>query len=164
MKNLNPFGKLYDLAALQVEREKWRIEKEVVVFTNGVFDLLHPGHVLYLQEAAALGSKLIVGLNADVSAKLLQKGDNRPIQDEDARATVLAALSMVNAVVLFHEANPFDLITTLKPDILVKGGDYSIDQIIGANEVLAYGGLVKTLQFVQGYSTTLIEQKIRNNG
>jgi rfaE bifunctional protein nucleotidyltransferase chain/domain len=162
--NKNPFGKRYELSALIAEREKWRSQNEVVVFTNGVFDLIHPGHVLYLQEAAALGTKLIVGLNADDSVKLLQKGQNRPIQNEDARAIVLAAMSMIDALVLFSDENPYELILALQPDILVKGGDYTLEQIIGADEVLAGGGKVKTLQFVPGYSTTLIEQKIRHSG
>jgi len=131
------------------------------VFTNGVFDLIHPGHILYLEEAAQLGTKLIIGLNSDTSAKTLNKGDHRPINDEIARAIVISALKSVDAVVLFDESTPISLIEAIKPDTLVKGGDYSIDQIVGADIVIANGGQVKTLQFVEGYSTTAIEQKIQ---
>ncbi len=162
--NQNPFGKLFSLAEVKDQSQRWREKGERIVFTNGVFDLLHPGHVLYLQEAAALGDRLIVGLNSDRSAKLLNKGPERPIQDEQARATILAALSMVDAVVLFEEETPLHLIESIQPDTLVKGGDYSIEQIVGADLVLGNGGQVKQLQFVPGYSTTNIEQKIRNSG
>lgn len=162
--NQNPFGKLFSLAEVKDQSQRWREKGERIVFTNGVFDLLHPGHVLYLQEAAALGDRLIVGLNSDRSAKLLNKGPERPIQDEQARATILAALSMVDAVVLFEEETPLHLIESIQPDTLVKGGDYSIGQIVGADLVLGNGGQVKQLQFVPGYSTTNIEQKIRNSG
>jgi rfaE bifunctional protein nucleotidyltransferase chain/domain len=160
----NAFGKRYTLSELAEQCETWRANGEKIVFTNGVFDLLHPGHVLYLKEAADLGDRLVVGLNADQSVKQLNKGPERPIQDQDARATILAALSSVDAVVLFEEETPLHLIESLRPDTLVKGGDYTIDQIVGADLVMKNGGQVKQLQFVAGYSTTNIEQKIRNNG
>lgn len=160
----NPFQKLFNLHAMVETRIAWKEKGETVVFTNGVFDILHPGHVLYLKEAAALGTKLIVGLNADASVRMLNKGESRPIQDEQARATLLSALSMVDGVVMFSEATPLNLITMLRPDVLVKGGDYTLEQIVGSKEVIAYGGEVKQLQFVDGYSTTSIEQKIRSNG
>ncbi len=135
-----------------------------IVFTNGVFDLIHPGHVLYLEEAKSLGNRLIVGLNSDDSAKRLGKGSNRPINDENSRALVIAALESVDLVVLFDQDTPLDLITTLKPNVLVKGGDYSIDQIVGSELVIAMGGKVDSLPFVEGYSTTTIEQRILNAG
>ena len=113
-----------------------------IVFTNGVFDLIHPGHVLYLEEAKSLGTRLIVGLNSDDSAKRLGKGSNRPINDENSRALVIAALESVDLVVLFDQDTPLDLITTLRPNVLVKGGDYSIDQIVGSELVIAMGGKV----------------------
>ena len=143
---------------------RWRGEDETIVFTNGVFDLIHPGHVLYLEEAAALGSKLVIGLNSDASTRLLNKGEHRPINDQSARATVLAALRVVDMVIIFDEIDPLLLIKTVKPDVLVKGGDYSIDEIVGAKEVMAWGGTVRQLKFVPGFSTTAIEQKIRNAG
>lgn len=163
MKANNPFDKIFSLDELIDQRQAWKNAGDKVVFTNGVFDLMHPGHVLYLAEAAALGQRLIVGLNSDSSVKLLGKGENRPIQSENARAIIMSALASVSAVVLFNEETPINLITALQPDVLVKGGDYTIDQIVGAKEVLAAGGDVKQLRFVDGYSTTSIEQKIRGN-
>ena len=141
----------------------WSIQDEIV-FTNGVFDLIHPGHVLYLEEAKNLGNRLIVGLNSDHSAKRLGKGSNRPINDENSRALVIAALKSVDLVILFDQDTPLDLITTLKANVLVKGGDYTIDQIVGAESVIANGGKVQSLPFVEGYSTTAIEQKILKAG
>mgnify|MGYP000891426421 FL=1 len=157
----NPYSCIYSLQELITIRKNWTKSGERIVFTNGVFDLIHPGHILYLEEAAQLGTKLIIGLNSDSSAKTLNKGDHRPINDEIARAIVISALKSVDAVVLFDESTPISLIEAIKPDTLVKGGDYSIDQIVGADIVIANGGQVKTLQFVEGYSTTAIEQKIQ---
>ena len=131
------------------------------MFTNGVFDLLHPGHVDYLAKAADLGDSLIVGLNADASVKKLNKGALRPLQSEWARAYVLSALESVKAVIIFSEETPLNLINAIQPDVLVKGGDYTIDTIVGAKEVLALGGEVKVIPFLEGYSTTAIEQKIK---
>ena len=139
-------------------------KNEMTVFTNGVFDIIHPGHVLYLEEAKSLGTKLIVGLNSDQSAKLLGKGDHRPINDENARAMVLAGLESVDLIVLFDDETPLKLIEGLSPNILVKGGDYSIDMIVGADDVLKKGGQVHSLKFVDGYSTTAIEQRILKAG
>jgi rfaE bifunctional protein nucleotidyltransferase chain/domain len=158
----NPYACIFSLHELSALRKKWADQNETVVFTNGVFDLIHPGHILYLEEAAALGSKLIIGLNSDASGKSLNKGDHRPINDEKARSIVISSLKSVDAVVLFNESTPLKLIETLYPDILVKGGDYTLEQIVGAKEVMANGGKVKQLQFVEGYSTTSIEQKIQN--
>ena len=140
--------------------DSWRAENERIVFTNGVFDLLHPGHVAYLEEAAALGTKLVLGLNSDASAKKLGKGEHRPINDQRSRALVVAGLRSIDMVVLFDEATPLELIETVRPAVLVKGGDYRIETVVGAEEVLRYGGEVKLLRFLDGYSTTAIEQKI----
>ena len=130
-----------------------------VVFTNGVFDLLHPGHVTYLEEARALGDRLVVGLNADESVRRL-KGPTRPIQTGEDRAVVLASLRAVDLVVEFTEDTPLRLIEALRPDVLVKGGDYTIDTIVGAREVLGWGGEVRVLGFVAGKSTTrLLERR-----
>jgi rfaE bifunctional protein nucleotidyltransferase chain/domain len=131
-----------------------------IVFTNGCFDLLHKGHVDYLSKAADLGDKLIVAVNTDDSVKRLGKSASRPIQDQTARATVIAALESVAYVVMFNEDTPFEIIQTLKPNVLVKGSDYAVHQIIGADIVLANGGRVETIDFIQGYSTSAIEQKI----
>ena len=161
MNPSNPYSCIYSLQELITIRKNWTKSGDRIVFTNGVFDLIHPGHILYLEEAAQLGTKLIIGLNSDTSAKTLNKGDHRPINDEIARAIVISALKSVDAVVLFDKSTPISLIEAIKPDTLVKGGDYSIDQIVGADIVIANGGQVKTLQFVEGYSTTAIEQKIQ---
>ncbi len=132
-----------------------------VVFTNGCFDLLHPGHVQYLEEARSLGDALIVGLNTDASAARLAKGPGRPVNPQGDRARVLAALSGVDRVVLFDEDTPLELITALQPDVLVKGGDYRLEEIVGREVVLARGGQVKALPFVPGYSTTSLLDRIR---
>jgi rfaE bifunctional protein nucleotidyltransferase chain/domain len=139
----------------------WRFLGKKIVFTNGCFDLLHLGHIDYLAKAADMGDKLIIGLNSDSSTSAL-KGPNRPITDEKSRAHLIAALGFVSAVVLFDESTPFNLINTIKPDVLVKGADYTIDKIIGADIVLAHGGEVKTVEYISGYSTTAIENRIKN--
>lgn len=139
---------------------KWKNLGEKVVFSNGCFDILHLGHIDYLEKARNLGSKLIIGLNDDNSVKRL-KGLERPINDENARARMLSALSFVDAVVLFSEDTPKDLITYLIPDILVKGSDYNLSNIVGADIVLANGGEVKTIDLVEGYSTTNLIQKLK---
>lgn len=148
-------------ALLPLVRE-WRLNGEKIVFTNGCFDILHLGHVLYLEEARALGDRLIVGLNSDESVKRL-KGPRRPINDQVNRSHVLAALASVDAVVLFSSDDPYELIRQILPDILVKGGDWQPAQIIGSDLVLAHGGQVLSLKFVEGYSTTSIEDKIRRS-
>lgn len=141
--------------------EDWRFNKEKTVFTNGCFDILHLGHIDYLFKAATLGSHLVVALNSDKSVKRL-KGSHRPIQDETSRLAIVAALACVDAVILFEEDTPEVLIKKLKPDFLVKGGDWKIENIIGSSEVIAHGGKVLTIPFIPGYSTTLIEEKIKN--
>jgi len=140
----------------------WRLKDQKIVFTNGCFDLLHLGHIDYLSKAADLGNRLVIGLNSDLSTSNL-KGPNRPITNEKSRASLLASLFFVDAVVLFDESTPFNLISAVKPDVLVKGADYTIDKIVGADVVLANGGEVKTIEYIDGYSTTAIEQKIRNS-
>jgi rfaE bifunctional protein nucleotidyltransferase chain/domain len=152
--------KICDLEKMKDQISAWKKEGQKVVFTNGVFDLLHIGHLTYLAKAAELGDKLILGLNSDSSVKRI-KGDDRPVNDENSRAALLAALFFVDAVVLFSEDTPINVITTLMPDILVKGADYTVDNIVGAKEVIANGGEVKTINFVEGYSSTSIIQKIR---
>ncbi len=140
--------------------EIWKFNNQKIVFTNGCFDILHLGHIDYLEKAAALGKKLIIGVNTDDSVKMLEKGKERPVNDEYARMRVLAALGFVDAVVLFSEPTPLEIITDLKPDVLVKGNDYTISSIVGADIVLQNGGEVKTIELVKGYSTTNIINKI----
>ncbi len=135
--------------------------KKPVVFTNGVFDVLHRGHVTYLQAARALGGSLIVALNTDASAHRLGKGSDRPLNKEEDRAHVIAALASVDAVLFFDEDTPYELIDTLRPDILVKGGDYDMSQLPEAQLVESYGGKAQALSFVDGYSTTALVNKIR---
>ncbi|MEK7258053.1 MAG: D-glycero-beta-D-manno-heptose 1-phosphate adenylyltransferase [Bacteroidota bacterium] len=137
----------------------WRSHGEKIVFTNGCFDLLHLGHIHYLADAKDLGHRLLIGLNSDTSVRRL-KGERRPIQDEQTRSHLLAALACVDAVVIFEEDTPLNLIEWLLPDVLVKGGDWQPHQIVGADLVLAGGGEVRSLPFVEGFSTTSIEQKI----
>lgn len=161
MKKQETSDKIQNLAALKELVTKWRAVGEQVVFTNGCFDILHLGHIDYLEKASQLGSKLIIGINSDASVQRL-KGSRRPVQPEMARARMLAALAFVDAVVLFDEDTPLELIRQLRPQILVKGDDYTISQIVGAEEVLQDGGEVKTISLVQGYSTTAIIEKIKN--
>jgi len=140
--------------------KNWQQQGYDVVFTNGCFDLLHKGHILYLQEASQKGDKLIVAINADKSVSKL-KGKHRPIKDEDNRSLIMAALAFVDLVVVFHEETPLELIQMITPDILVKGGDWKPHQIVGSEHVLNHGGEVLSLQFVEGYSTTALEEKIK---
>ena len=137
-----------------------RAAGEVVVFTNGVFDLLHPGHVRYLQQARALGHALIVGVNADASVRR-NKGPERPLTPQHERAEVLASLAAVDAVVIFDEDTPADIVRAIQPDVLVKGADWPADQIVGRDTVEARGGRVVLIPVEQGYSTTAIVARIR---
>lgn len=139
----------------------WKVANELTVFTNGCFDLLHYGHLHYLAEAASLGKHLVVGLNSTVSVQKL-KGQHRPIKDERSRQYLLAGLEVVDLVILFEEETPYELIQHIQPDVLVKGGDWKVEDIVGSDLVLANGGTVHSLAFIQGYSTTSIEQKILN--
>lgn len=138
-----------------------RNTSDKVVFTNGCFDILHLGHLDYLGKAADLGDKLIIGLNTDASVQRL-KGPSRPINNQEARAQMLAALSFVDAVILFNEDTPYELIKTIQPDVLVKGADYSVKEIVGHDIVLAKGGEVIPIDLLEGYSTTDIIEKLQN--
>jgi len=153
--------KLFDLPNLVEKIEEWRRKGESIVFTNGCFDLLHPGHISLIRQSAAQGDRLIVGLNSDASVRRL-KGPTRPIQNENSRALLLAALSDVDAIVLFDEDTPLELITALHPDVLVKGSDYTIGSVVGAEVVQQAGGRVYLARLVDGCSTTGIVRKIDN--
>src|SRR2546421_9326385 len=160
-----PHGDPLNSAVLTLEEAILRFGREKrygrhVVFTNGCFDLLHPGHIRSLELARELGDTLIVGLNSDASARQL-KGEGRPVLPERERAEILAALESVDAVVIFDDLTPREVIARLLPDVLVKGGDWPGDQIVGREEVEAAGGRVVTIPMVPGYSTTAILQKIR---
>lgn len=143
------------LAEMQNRTAEWRAAGLSVVFTNGCFDLLHIGHVTLLDEARREGDRLVVGINSDASVQRL-KGPSRPIVPEHARARVLAGLAAVDAVVIFDEPTPLELMMALRPDVIVKGGDYVADEIVGAKEVRAWGGRVKIVSFVEGFSTTTL--------
>ena len=163
MSHLNILqNKIYSLNALKTQVTSWKKSGEKVVFTNGCFDVIHRGHIEVLARTADLGDKLIIGLNADSSIKNL-KGGGRPIIDEKSRAVLLAALSFVDAVVLFSEETPLNLISTLLPDVLAKGGDYEIATVVGCEIVQENGGKVILVPFVDGFSSTTIIDKIKNS-
>ena len=143
---------------LDITVDRYKAEGKKIVFTNGCFDLLHIGHVRYLQQAKSLADILIVGINTDRSIRKL-KGPDRPIQNENDRAEILASLKSVNHTILFDEETPLNLIRKIKPHYLVKGGDWKISEIVGSDFVLGYGGDVRSLQFVQGQSTSLLIEK-----
>ena len=162
MKSGNSIAnKILTLPDLEKKIAQWRVLSKTIVFTNGCFDILHAGHIASLTEAAQHGDYLIVALNADASIKGL-KGPNRPINDENARALLLASLVRVDAVVLFYEPTPLELILAIKPDVLVKGCDYKVEDIAGAKEVISWGGKVIINPIVEGFSTTSIINKIQN--
>jgi rfaE bifunctional protein nucleotidyltransferase chain/domain len=151
--------KIFDRDALIGQLQRWHDAGEEIVFTNGCFDILHAGHIAYLEAAAALGDRLIVGVNDDDSVRRL-KGETRPINVLSSRLYLLASLSCVDAVVSFSEDTPLNLINLLRPDVLVKGGDYQPENIVGAEEVKSWGGEVKVIPFIEGFSTTKLETKI----
>jgi D-glycero-beta-D-manno-heptose 1-phosphate adenylyltransferase len=151
--------KIFDLSGLQHQLSRWRLLGKTVAFTNGCFDILHQGHIASLSDAARTADFLVVGLNSDASTCRL-KGEGRPVNDQHARATVMASLLMVDAVILFEEDTPLDLINAIRPDVLVKGGDYTLEQIVGAKEVIEAGGRVVINPIVPGFSTTGIIEKI----
>jgi len=153
-------AKILSIEQMLVERERLRLIGARLVFTNGVFDLLHVGHVRYLAQARALGNALVVAINSDASVREL-KGPERPVFDQDERAEILAALRNVDYVVIFDNVSPRSLISQLLPDVLVKGGDYALDQIHGREEVEAAGGRVLSLPFVDGASTTSLIQRMK---
>lgn len=152
--------KIYTQDNLPFRLAQWKFQNKKIVFTNGCFDLLHYGHIDYLAAARALGDKLIIGINSSDSVQRL-KGKHRPIKDDITRQHLLASLFFVDAVIEFSEDTPLQLIQFIQPDILVKGGDWSVENIVGGKEVLAKGGVVKSLPFVEGYSTTALEEKIK---
>ena len=164
MKQINAIqNKIYTLSTLQAVVNGWKLKGATISFTNGCFDIIHEGHIFSLSQAAKEADILIVGVNSDTSTKRL-KGDERPVNNEQSRSLILASLAIVDAVVIFEEDTPLNLISTLLPDVLVKGGDYTIDQIVGAKEVIANGGKVIINPIVQGFSTTGIIEKIRRLG
>ena len=142
-------------------RKQWKANGDKVVFTNGCFDILHLGHVDYLEKSSEFGTQMIVAVNSDASVRTLEKGVERPVNAEYARARLIAALGFVSMVIIFGDSTPLDLIQSLSPDVLVKGDDYTIETIVGAKEVIAAGGSVKTIALVPDYSTTKIIQKLK---
>lgn len=159
MKNLQTIkNKILSPDRLQKQLEVWRNHHQKIVFTNGCFDILHVGHIEYLAQAKEKGDILIIGLNSDNSVRRL-KGENRPINPQNARAELLSALFFVDAVVFFNEDTPYELIKTVQPNILVKGADYKAEDVVGFDIVTAKGGKVETISLVEGYSTTNICNK-----
>lgn len=162
MTNLERISaKIADSQQLKIMLAVWRFQGKKIVFTNGCFDILHLGHIDYLSKAKDEGNILIIGLNTDNSVSRI-KGKNRPITDENSRAKILASLQFVDAVVLFDEETPYDLISFVQPDVLVKGSDYKPEDIVGYDIVKAKNGKVVTIDFLAGYSTTAIEKKIKS--
>ena len=162
MTNLEIISKkIFSRESLLRQIAIWRMKGLKIVFTNGCFDLLHRGHVDYLSKAADLGDVLIIGVNSDASVKKLNKGPHRPIQNENDRALALAAFQFIEAINIFEEDTPYELIKAVQPDVLVKGGDWKETDIAGSDIVKAKGGVVTSIPFVDGYSTTNIENKIK---
>jgi rfaE bifunctional protein nucleotidyltransferase chain/domain len=155
-------AKILNEKSLSFWLARMRFHNKKIVFTNGCFDILHPGHIVYLSKAADNGDVLIIGLNTDASVRKL-KGEGRPVMDQDSRALLLASLCFVSAVVLFEEDNPQRLIQVVLPDVLVKGSDYRPEEIVGYDIVKARGGEVITIDFVEGYSSSSIHKKIADN-
>lgn len=139
----------------------WRFLEKKIVFTNGCFDILHLGHVDYLSKAADFGNILIIGVNSDASTRRL-KGPNRPINDEISRSMLLSSLHFTDAIIIFDEETPYELIKLVRPDVLMKGSDYNLSNIVGADIVKSYNGLVQTIEFLPGYSTSIIEERIKS--
>jgi len=153
--------KLMSRDELQKQSNRWKLQGRKIIFTNGCFDILHKGHLELLAQAAALGDILVVGVNADLSVSKL-KGDERPVNDESFRSLMLASLTIVDAVCIFPEDTPLELIQTIMPDIIVKGGDYDPSSVVGAEDVVKNGGEVKIIPLVTGYSTSALIRKIRD--
>ena len=147
--------KIFTAASISRQIAQWKFMSKKIVFTNGVFDILHQGHIFSLSQAAGEGDYLVVGLNADASVKRL-KGESRPVNNQEARALLLASLVLVDAVVIFEEDTPLELIKLIMPDVIVKGGDYTIEQVAGGKEVIANGGKVVINTILEGFSTTAI--------
>ena len=160
MQKSNSSIKIWPKETILQQIESLKNNGKTIVFTNGCFDILHAGHVQYLEEASQLGDFLIVALNTDESVQRLDKSPARPLQNEYSRTHVMASLGFVGAVVLFNEDTPKEIIELITPNVLVKGADYSIENIVGADWVLQHGGAVKTIEFLPGFSTSAIERKI----
>ncbi|MEX8549130.1 MAG: D-glycero-beta-D-manno-heptose 1-phosphate adenylyltransferase [Mucilaginibacter sp.] len=154
--------KVLNLDQLQNALVTWRLMSQKIVFTNGCFDILHPGHVISLAGAASFGNRLIVGVNSDASTKRL-KGANRPVQNEEGRALLLASMHFIDAVIIFDEDTPEKLIRAVSPDVLVKGGDYRVEDIAGADWVISHGGKVELINYLNNSSSTNIIQKIKES-
>lgn len=154
--------RIFTLESLQKKISGWKMLGRTVAFTNGCFDLLHEGHIFSLSQAAAEADYLVIGVNSDNSVKKL-KGPSRPINNETTRALVLASLVMVDAVIIFNEDTPLQLINSLQPDVIVKGGDYTVETVVGAKEVLARGGRVVINPILEGFSTTAIIEKMQSH-
>ena len=155
-------NKIFTTASITTLLNIWRFKGFKIVFTNGCFDLLHLGHIDYLSKAADMGNILIIGVNSDNSVSRI-KGNNRPINDELSRTHILASLFFVNAIIVFDEPTPAELIKFIQPDILVKGADWKKEEIAGYDTVVAKGGIIETVKYIDGYSTTALEQKIIRN-
>ena len=153
-------SKIIDIQDVEPYLTYWRLKNQRIVFTNGCFDIIHRGHVEYLAQAANYGNILVIGLNTDNSVRRI-KGETRPLQDEMARAITLASFQFVNAVILFDEDTPYELIKRVQTDVLIKGSDYSVEDIVGYDIVKAKGGEVVTIDFIEGYSTTSIIKKLK---
>lgn len=160
MQKTNSADKIWNSSSIESNISLVKSQGKKIVFTNGCFDILHAGHVKYLEEASLLGDFFIVALNTDESVQRLDKSPARPLQNEFSRTHVMASLGFVDAVVLFNEDTPKEIIELITPDILVKGADYTIENIVGADWVLKHGGEVKTIEFLPGFSTSAIERKI----
>ncbi|MBL7759596.1 MAG: D-glycero-beta-D-manno-heptose 1-phosphate adenylyltransferase [Sediminibacterium sp.] len=154
--------KIFNLTDLQRQVAAWRVNGKTIAFTNGCFDILHEGHIFSLNQAAKEADFLIIGVNSDASVKKL-KGPDRPVNNEKSRSLILSNLEVVDAVIIFDEDTPLQLILALMPDVIVKGGDYTIEQIVGAKEVMANGGRVVINPIVEGFSTTGIIQQIKSS-
>ena len=152
-------SKVFSLENLLSAINVWKFKDNKIVFTNGCFDILHRGHIEYLAKAASLGNKLVIGLNTDESVRK-NKGKNRPVQDEYSRALILSSLKFVDAVILFNETTPDNLIKLIKPDFLVKGGDYKVENIVGSGFVNSYGGQVVVIEYLNNFSSSSIITKI----
>ena len=155
-------SKIFTAEGIIKRAAQWRVIGKKIAFTNGVFDILHEGHIFSLTQAAKEADYLIVGLNSDASVKKL-KGDSRPVNKQESRALILASLIMVDAVVIFDEETPLELIKSIMPEVLIKGGDYTISQVAGSKEVIANGGRVVINPIIDGFSTTGIINQLKNN-
>ncbi len=154
--------RIFTVEEIKQEVIRIRLKSKTIAFTNGVFDILHEGHIAVLSEAASFADVLIVGVNSDASVKKL-KGEGRPVNNEYSRALVIASLIMVDAVVIFNEETPLELIKIIKPDVLIKGGDYTMETMVGSKEVLENGGRVEIIPIKEGFSTTGIIRRISGN-